>query len=538
MKTNNYIISFLMAAGFILSFSSCEDKLDIPQNGNVSTMEDYYQTDDEITTAVSMLYSYWRSQWATRMLILNELSDDVMNGGQGDGDGKDYQRLNERYFDTNSGLIQNMYSNLYTLIYYSNLIIDNVTEPKTDVARQAVADAKFFRAYAYFHLASLWGETVPLIDHLLKPEEYFVSRSQPGEVWGLVKSDLQDAISVLPSKKGKDDGDANFRITKEAAEVMLAKAYMWQPSPDYTAAAQQLEAVISSGLYDLWDGDFDLLLHVEGNGCVEKVLEAQCPDDVNNYATNGYADSNCYYVYCTWAGSRFFRLQEGLTGLCGGGYNFLHPRKGVYDAFVAEEGEDGYRLNATMKTADWMLAQGFIKVDKNPMYCHDIYFGWKNELRMSDLMGATYNFRPDNAHINYCYIRYAEVLLLAAEAQLQSGNATKAAAYVNKVRSRAKLADKSSVTLDDIKLEKRLELWNEGVRYLDLIRWGDAYEALKDQGKEVVNLDYDEATGKYYTYVVYTQDFAGFVKGKHELLPIPMKELDCNPNMTQNPGWE
>lgn len=537
MKTNKYILSLMMGAAAMLGMTSCEEKLDIEQHGNVSTQEDYYQTDEEIDTAVSRIYSYWRSQYCNTMMVLNELSDDVMNGGQGDGDGKDYQKLNERYFDTNSNCIKTLYTNLYTLVYYCNLVIENVDASQSSTANQAVADAKFFRAYCYFYLANLWGETVPLVDHLLTTDEYFVSRSESGQVWSLIKSDLEDAINMLPSKTSVSDTEANFRVTKEAAEVMLAKAYMWQPSPDYSAAASQLEAVINSNKYALNENFLDLF-HVEGNNCCEKVLEAQCPDDFANFANNGYRDSNHFSVYCTWAGTRFFGLDQEATGFAGGGWNFLHPRKGVYEAFVAEEGVDGYRLNQTMKTGDQMAELGFIKGGVDPMYCHDVYFGWKFEIHMSDLMGGTWSgMCPDNLFINYCYIRYAEVLLLAAECQMQNGNAAKAAAYVNQVRQRAQLADKASVTMDDIKTEKRLELWNEGTRYLDLLRWGDAYEALKDQGKEVVNLDYDASKGGYYTYVVYTQDFAGFKQGKHELLPIPQTELDCNPNMTQNPGY-
>lgn len=537
MKTNRFMLGLLLGGASILGFTSCEDRLDIPQNGNVSTQEDYYQTDDEIDTAVAEIYSYWRSQYCNLMMVVTELSDDVMNGGQGDGDGKDYQKLNEHYFDTNSRAIKTLYTNLYTLIYYCNLVIDNV-EANSDKAKQAVADAKFFRAYSYYYLATLWGETVPLVDHLLSTDEYFVERSAAGAVWSLVKSDLQDAINVLPSKSSVNDKEANFRVTKEAAEVMLAKAYMWQPLPDYSSAAAQLENVINSGKYALYTGDWLDLFHVEGNNCCEKVLEVQCPDDYSNFANNGYRDSNHFFVYATWAGTRFFHLDQQATGFAGGGWNFLHPREGVYNTFVAEEGVDGYRLNRTMKTGDQMEALGFIKGGVDPMYCHDIYFGWKFELHMSDLMGGTWSgMCPDNCFINYSIIRYAEVLLLDAECQLQMGNNEKAANYLNQVRQRAQLAAKSNITLEDIKIEKRMEFWNEGVRYLDLLRWGDAYEALKDQGKKVVNLDYDKSKGGYYTYVVYEQPFAGFVQGKHELLPIPQTELDCNPNMTQNTGY-
>jgi hypothetical protein len=135
-------------------------------------------------------------------------------------------------------------------------------------------------------------------------------------------------------------------------------------------------------------------------------------------------------------------------------------------------------------------------------------------------------------------MRYAEVLLLAAEAQLQNGNAGKAAEYVNQVRTRAQLPSKGSVTMDDIKTEKRLELFAEGVRYQDLVRWGDAAAKLGTKGQQyptlVVNGD-----GTY--TVKWTQqnsaDKCGWKAGKHEYLPFPATEVAVNPNIVQNPGW-
>jgi SusD family. len=102
-------------------------------------------------------------------------------------------------------------------------------------------------------------------------------------------------------------------------------------------------------------------------------------------------------------------------------------------------------------------------------------------------------------YTNMPVIRYAEVLLLAAEAQLLGGSPAKADQYVNQVRQRAKLGAKTGVTLQDIQTEKNLELCFEGVRYLDIIRWGIAYDLMKDQGKETYNLKVTK-DGPNYTY--------------------------------------
>jgi hypothetical protein len=127
-------------------------------------------------------------------------------------------------------------------------------------------------------------------------------------------------------------------------------------------------------------------------------------------------------------------------------------------------------------------------------------------------------------------MRYAEVLLMAAEAYLMSNDHTNALKCINEVRSRAKLNALTSVTLDDIKKEKRLELCNEGVRYQDLVRWGDAKSVLANQGAKVPSLS---TTGV--VWPVTNQNY-GF-KDKNMLLPIPLKETELNSNIQQNNGW-
>ena len=106
----------------------------------------------------------------------------------------------------------------------------------------------------------------------------------------------------------------------------------------------------------------------------------------------------------------------------------------------------------------------------------------------------------------------------------------KAVAYINQIRERAQLAPLSSVTLDDVKKEKRLELCMECVRFQDLVRWGDAESVLGNQGKKVPAFKVDGVTYPY------TNSSYGF-KSKHNLLPIPLKEIQLNPNMVQNEGW-
>ena len=148
-------------------------------------------------------------------------------------------------------------------------------------------------------------------------------------------------------------------------------------------------------------------------------------------------------------------------------------------------------------------------------------------------------------------MRYAEVLLMAAEAHFQAGNSSKALEYVNDIRERAQAPTLTSITMDDIKTEKRLELCYESCRYEDLIRWGDAEEYLGEQGAEIPQFGYyaqtdedgntltDDEGNTIYEFELrwpYTNSTYGF-KDKHRLLPIPLTEIEVNSNMEQNEGW-
>ena len=154
---------------------------------------------------------------------------------------------------------------------------------------------------------------------------------------------------------------------------------------------------------------------------------------------------------------------------------------------------------------------------------------WKNQAFKEDCV-SDMSFFQAAQYTDLKVMRYAEVLLLAAEAHLQAGNSAKALEYVNLIRSRAGETALSNVTLSDIKTEKRLELCNECVRFQDLVRWGDAESAMKEQGKEVPVYT---TTGAEF---IYKNQNYGF-KEKNKLLPIPLKEIELNPNMTQNAGW-
>lgn len=515
---------YVVLLGLLTVFAtSCEDKLNIPKHGNMGGQEDFYKTDADAMQALTSLYNSWGGNYFNWFFVSNLLADDVWTGGGTRGDNSDMERLNEYTFDTDHGMVASIYSGMYGIIYNANLIIDLV-EPDTQVKKQAVAEAKFFRAWANFELVTLYG-TAPKVDHLLAPGEYRQANSTPKELWSFVEQDLNDAIdsNILPSKKNVDDSETGIRVTKEVAQAMLGKAYLFQKK--YAEAASILDQVIGSKKYSLWKGDYDKLLHVAGNGSCESMLEVQKRND----AEQGWNLMTMTFLMQGWRTDRLTLTGEAQAAIATGTYGFMNPRKSLYDAFVAMEGKDGYRLNATIRTYEQVEKGGVMLNAGAVLPNHEGYFNWKNRALKEDCIYDASYFQALQ-YINLRVMRYAEVLLLATEAHVMGGSQQKALAYINEIRDRAHLAPLSAVTLDDVKKEKRLELCMECVRFQDLVRWGDAETVLGNQGGEVPAF---EVKGVTYPYKNASYGF----KAKHNLLPIPLKEMTINPNMVQNEGW-
>ena len=517
----NIIYSLLLVVAAL--FAGCESRLDIAKHGNMGDQNDFYQTDEQTEQAVASMYSSLKGLYYNWFFTKNLLSDDVWCGGGQRGDNTSLEQLNEYTYGTDNGMIQGVFSGLYGLIYQSNLVIEKVADD-TPAKKRAIAEAKFFRAWANFELVTLWG-TAPLVDHLLEPGEYRQGNSTPEALWAAVESDLNDAISMnaLPSKKNKDDQETGMRVTQEVAKAYLGKAYLFQKK--YPEAASVLNEVVDSKKYDLFRGDYDMQFHAVNNNNCESMLELQLRNDQEQT----WSQMDMTFLMQGWRTGNMTLEGKAAEEVAQGTYGFLNPRKSLYDAFVKAEGKNGYRLQKTLLNSDQMAAYG---VKLNPgqyLYGCEGYLFFKNRLLKSDnIMDASWfqGFQYTDRKI----MRYAEVLLLAAEANLQAGQPDKALYDINQIRERAKETPLTSVTLDDIKTEKRLELCLESTRFQDLVRWGDAKKALASQGKEIPN----------YSSKGVSWDFSNSTFGfqdKHMLLPIPLKERELNPNIQQNTGW-
>ena len=521
MKKNIIYIALLAVAS--LGFSSCDSELDIEKHGNLGSMDDFYTTDENTMQATASLYTEMRGMYFNWFFTKNLLADDVWCGGGSRGDNAEMEKLNEYTFGTDCGMIQSLYSSLYGVIYKANLIIDK-TQGESAVMKRAIAEAKVFRAWAHFELVTLWG-TAPVVDHLLTPDEYRQANSEPATLWALIESDLNDAINsgMLPSKSNANDQETGIRATKELAQAFLGKAYLFQGKN--SEAAAMLDNVISSNKYALFTGGYDLQFHAAYNNNCESLFELQKRYDTEQM----WNQMDMIFIMQGWRTSVLNYSGQAANELAQGMYGFMNPRKSLYDAFVAWEGANGYRLNKSVLTYDQVSNYGVTLQTGQYLYGSEGYFMWKNQAFKEDCV-SDMSFFQAAQYTDLKVMRYAEVLLLAAEANLNAGKTDKALDYINQVRTRAQEAPLTTVTLSDIKTEKRLELCNECVRFQDLVRWGDAESAMKEQGKEVPAYTTNGAEW------LYKNQNYGF-KSKHKLLPIPLKEIELNPNMTQNAEW-
>lgn len=523
MKTK-YII---LAIGAMLLFATgCEDALDIKQHG-VSTIEDFYQTDEDAEQALTSVYFRLRANYlgmgTDPLFIKTTLSDEVWSGGGNHFDGQSY-KFNDYTFEPDHSAISTLFSNYYQVIYRANLVINQI-EADTPFKKQAVAEAKVIRALQYMDLILFWG-TPRLVDHPLTTEEYLGGNTPTNELWAFVESDLKDAIGsgALTSKSGVSDKNV-YHVTKEYAQALLGKVLVFQEK--YSEAITLLQGVIDSNKYQLVSDLYNIYTP-SGENTGESLFELNLLMDLNNRVTT------FSWVYRGLRSGKYVNVDGSRsvgadTKLCDQTWGYANPTKSLYDKFVDVEGTDGYRRKNYIATYD-ELKSDFNKQIVDGEYVEDNEGFFNVKQRILDANYQSYIY-PNNIRM----MRLAEVYLLAAEAYFKSGNTAKATELVNAIRARAKAPVISGAcTFEDIQTESQLELCFEGQRYENLLRWGLAPTVLKDKGEHSPLL-YSDGHVEY-SPLTYSS-VHGFKTGKHELFPFPVSETSVNDQTVQNPGW-
>lgn len=323
--------------------------------------------------------------------------------------------------------------------------------------------------------------------------------------------------------------------TVGAARGYLGKTYLFQKK--YKEAHEELDKIINSGKYQLYQGDYADIIKAPSNWSDEGIFEINCPPN----QTDATAPQLMSYVYI-YAGWRedffdFSQMNPGFDNFNTTGYGFFNPTGRLVEALIKSDGAEGYRTTSVVKDQDYVQnVMGIAKKANAPAHGHGLYCGWKNRYEWSDVALNWGGWSPFPA-TNFRFMRYAEVLLSAAEAHLNDGNTGMALSYINQVRSRAQAAPYTSIDMDKIKLERQVELCMEGQRYMDLVRWGDAATVLATQGQNIEQLDIDAQGNWILVPDAASSPTNGFKRGVNELLPFPQREIDQNPNIRQNPGY-
>lgn len=529
MKTTIYKFSKILLVVALFSFGCSDDFLEYEQRG-VQTVDSFYQTDDQVFEALMAVFDEWQGGMGFNYVyMLNALSDESYAGGGARGDnGGTLEEINEYRFTATTSAIRGYYSWMYNCVNRSNLVIDN-TDPDTDNKAMFVAMAKALRGYAYFYLSNLWGE-VPLVLHELNPDEYNQPRTPLAEINAQIEQDFTEAISVLPVRSGMP---AKYQqlLSKGSVQAMLGKHYLYQNK--FPEAASVFQSIIDSGEYDLYP-HYSKVLRKESEHGVESVFELNFSSTLSYASIFGPESGIGGWVVMNGPRPEYLpAMTFFMLDMFPFSWGFINPHKEMYDAY--KEAGDHVRLASSIMGPDELAAMGsapYLTPAGFVPYGSDGYLDLKYLGYMSEGGGADPWTQFSNVGTNVRMIRYADVLLMAAEAYNRSGNDDLAKTYLNKVRARVSLdpvASAGTQLFEDIKTERKLELSFEMVRYMDLQRWGDAYEALKDQGKKVPN-----GAGGFYE-----PQGAGYDKGKNELLPIPEYEMTVNTAMEgqQNPGY-
>ena len=571
----------LLSAG--MTFTSCsEDLLEIEQKATSST-ENFYKTDADAKSAVTAMYATYAEEisgnegiWNAYIMGLNYASDDVFPAGGDIADHSGFRECGEFRYDTSFGPVSALYNHIYKSIYSANLVINYFGGDKADtqVKKEAVAQARVMRAWAHMLAAQVYYQP-PIVDHLILDEKPTNAESQKA-IFDFCVKECEEVMSDIPERKGQGDKEGAWYATKGFAQFVAGKSALF--AGDNAKAASLLKPLVESSNYALVPGDrFRDLFHVEGDGCEEKIFEI-------NFAANSAASTGAGWAYgnkrgrwmvanvLNWRGDDIVGGGMnpqicGVGGWGGGSINHVFAHK-----MLANDG-DSYRRKATFLTSDEFFYDATLCPWKNDVEAggtlstraekeFDPERGIRKDagsFSRSDVMEVKMMMHPNDCdpnkvagdncnNTNLCLARLGEAYLLYAEACLASGNTGEALKYVNKIQQRAgSKTISSSVDLQTIQDEKQYELWFEGCRWFDIVRWGIAKKCW-DEVLDNVPYQWDEywTSGgtkphKLVYEVRHPYKEAGitltFTEGKNEYWPIPQTVIEVNDQMHQVRGW-
>ena len=478
----------------ISCLAGCKKYLDKVPLDTINT-SNYFQTAEDAVNAVNSAY---QPMQRPKLYNLRMWTSDIFAGNSvvGAGGGTDgIETVEEANFTTdpsNQGVLD-LWRGPWPGILYCNLVIKNVPgiNMDTTLRNRVVGEAKFLRANYYFILVRYFGD-LPIITTPQSPSDnLYPARSPKQDVYNLIIQDLKDAINLLPSRDTYSGADVG-RASKGSAVGLLAKVYL--TLKDYADVVPLCQQVTSLG-YAL-NANYAENFDPAHKNSVESLFEVQ----YSGGTTYGFFDD---LNQASWT-STFMGPRN--TTFVGGAYGWNQPTQEFVDSYEA----------------------GDVRKDKTILYqgCPD----FNGNIYSSVYSTTGYNVRKflvptsvspqyNTSNEDFPVLRYADVLLMEAEAMNELGQTTQAETPLNQVRQRAGLPEihgqSQSAMRNTILHERRMELAFEGDRWFDLIR--------VDNGQ--YGLNFLHSIGKTNA------------TSKNLLMPIPQVELDANPNLTQNPGY-
>ncbi len=507
-----YIAWLLILAGI----AACsEDELVKTPTGRFDSAN-YLTTEDEAEQAVIGLYDYlsvaynnyndWSSLFAVKVLP----ADDANTGGASAADAPKLQAIGSLNHEMDNPAIKDVWHALYRIVNSSNALINYISDVENK--DRVVAEAKFFRAYAYFELVTMFGAVPYYAENPTSKAEESKPRTDVATIYSAIETDLEEAIAELPLKSDLP-ALQKYRIAKGSAQSLLGKVYLYQEK--YPQAHQVLQLVIDSEEYGL-EADYSTIWLKENRAGLESVFEvlytSQNSHDWGG-PWDGTAESNFMVILMGPRGGAFNNLD--VIGL-NAGWGVNVPTQKIGDLLYADEGVNR-RNGSVISEADFEAAGGI--VDHSYPDFHWAHYDGYIRMKYSTVATETGDPVPEvNYGTPFKIIRYADVLLMAAEAYTKDNQSGLAIPLIKEVRERAGATDHTAwegltgdALFDVIVRERQLELAFEGQRYWDLVRWGLA-----------------------------DQEIPGFESNKHELFPIPMAEINLNNEIDlsdQNPGY-
>lgn len=499
-----YIYIFLLT-GMLFStvFISCSDDFVETKPPYSIDVENYFNSEEDFNDALIAAYDLLQSSYAN--VLLGEIaSDNTLCGGESPTDVIGWQQIDDMIHTPTNSNLKNIWDWMFAGVQRANYILEFQNKIDFEGKTQIIAEARFLRAYYQFELVKWFGGIPMKGDARFKlGDETKIPRSSVQEVYAVIEADLIFAVANLsPTAAHKG------RVTKGAAQALLGKAYLYQNK--FPQAATTLESLISTSPYSL-ESDYNKLFEMEGENGPESVFEIQYTDvEGAGFTCLQCSEGN---VAVGFSGVR------GYDGpLFTSGFSFNVPTQESADAFeVGDKRKNVAILDITAwaaANANYVNAKGekgiiFGKGNEDTGFFNRKYLPRK---RSGNAAGDLNLTNPNN----YRAIRYADVLLMAAEAYNRGGiDDGKARGYLNEVRKRAfgdtnhNISASGAALTDFILAERRLELFGEGHRFFDLVRTGKAVGTIP-----------------------------GFQANKNELFPIPIEEIQFSAgNWQQNPGY-